>query len=254
MNQKEKTRAEFTRQAERIEKSPEFTDAKVLRLIASTAFAGPGRKILDVGCGPGILSEAMAMLGAEVTGMDLTAEMIKRAKARCTGMAGVTFIEGDAENLPFEDGAFDSAAARLTIHHFTKPKTVLREIRRILKPGGRLTVVDITSPADTREAQLHNALETLRDPSHVRAYSELDLSALISETGFSIVDMVKWTRERLFKEWVDLTGAPERAGPLEIVMRALAENGIGAGMGLRLENGEIAFRHQWVMITAVKNG
>lgn len=253
MNHKDTTRAEFSRQAANIEKSPEFTDAKVLNLIADACLAGPGRKILDVGCGPGILCEVFASLGADVTGIDLTGEMVERAKARCHGMENAVFFEGDAENLPFADGVFDSAATRLTIHHYSRPEEVLSEIRRVLKPGGLLLVADITSAADEKAAGLHNALETLRDPSHIKARCEKALLEMITGAGFGIMEAVSWKRERTFPEWAAITGAPERAGPLETVMRTLAENGIDAGIGLRIENGAIAFRHSWVMVTALKN-
>lgn len=251
---KERTREEFSRQASQLLKSDSFTDTEVLARIAKAAEAAPGRKLLDVGCGPGIVVEALARRGATVTGLDLTPTMLANARKRCeeAGLANVDFHEGEADNLPFSDETFDGVVSRLTIHHFENPREVLDEMRRVLRPGGRLVIADIVSPEDPDKAKLHNALETLRDPTHVQAWSNGALIEMIEAAEFALDAVAEWLKPRTFDEWIAITSAPERVGPVGAVMEALARGGVDAGIGLRIEEGQTAFDHAWVMVTAHK--
>ena len=104
--------------------------------------------------------------------------MLEKAKARCAkaGLSNVAFRSGDAENLPFKDAEFDGVVTRLAIHHFANPQRALDEMFRVLRPGGAAVIVDAVSSENLDESKLHNAIERLRDPSHVRMLpaSELD--------------------------------------------------------------------------------
>src|SRR4029079_3322625 len=125
---------------------------------------------LDVACGPGIVVEALARDAGGVVGCDLTPEMLEKARQRCAAakLTNVRFVPGRAEALPFEDAEFDVVVSRSALHHFLDPAATLREMARVLRPGGRMVTVDVMASEDPAEAALHNALEILRDPSHVR--------------------------------------------------------------------------------------
>jgi ubiquinone/menaquinone biosynthesis C-methylase UbiE len=70
--------------------------------------------------------------------------------------------------LPFEDASFDTVVSRSAVHHFPDPAAAFREMARVVRVGGRVITVDVQSAETADEAALHNALEILRDPSHVR--------------------------------------------------------------------------------------
>ena len=105
------------------------------------AFAGvkPGERVLDVGCGTGVVAVTAARAGAHVTGLDLTPVLLERAKENAS-IAGVEvgFIEGDAEHLPFADTSFDVVLSQLGHMFAPQPDIALAEMLRVLRPGGRI--------------------------------------------------------------------------------------------------------------------
>ena len=96
---------------------------------------GPGLKILDVACGSGMLSAMAASQGASATGIDFSPAMIAAAKGR---FPSLSFIEADAEQLPFADGSHDAVVIGFGVHHFPSPLKALHEAHRVLRAGGRL--------------------------------------------------------------------------------------------------------------------
>lgn len=121
------------------------------RAIASdiAATASPAAKLLEVGCGPGHLSVRLARdHGLDVTGLDLDPAMIGRARANAArgpkpDGRPPTFVVGDVAAMPFEDSAFDVVVSTLSMHHWSDPAAGLREIHRVLRPGGRALIWDL---------------------------------------------------------------------------------------------------------------
>ncbi|MEA1864458.1 MAG: methyltransferase domain-containing protein [Euryarchaeota archaeon] len=114
-------------------------EEKAWKSLLRKTIGGGAREILDIGAGTGFLSIMLAEIGYRVVGLDLSEEMIARArnKARNRGVE-VEFKPGDAENLPFETGSFDAIVNRAVLWTLPDPKKALAEWRRVLKPGGRL--------------------------------------------------------------------------------------------------------------------
>lgn len=105
----------------------------------------PTDEVLDAACGTGDLSRAFASAGARrVVGLDFTPEML--AIARTKGPGAIQYIEGDAMNLPFSDGSFDIVSIAFGIRNVSDPARALREFRRVLRPGGRLVVLEFSRP------------------------------------------------------------------------------------------------------------
>jgi len=106
-------------------------------------FPDDARKILDVGTGPGAVAVLIAEKGFDVTGVDLSSQMLKYARenAHKKGLS-IKFEECDTESLPFEDGVFDVVVSRHLLWTTTDPEIVLREWLRVLRPGGRLVYCD----------------------------------------------------------------------------------------------------------------
>jgi ubiquinone/menaquinone biosynthesis C-methylase UbiE len=94
----------------------------------------PGTSVLDVGCGPGYVSAAVTERGATAIGLDFSSEMVRIARR---SFSAIEFREGDAQNLPFADQAFDRVVANFALLHLTKPERACAEACRVLKAGGK---------------------------------------------------------------------------------------------------------------------
>jgi ubiquinone/menaquinone biosynthesis C-methylase UbiE len=245
---------EFARQAHTFDSWAEKADDRVAARFL-VALGGSGRgNLLDVACGPGVVTAAIAPGAASVTAFDATEPMLEKARDRCAkaGLVNVDFKCGDAEHLPFEDAQFDGVVSRLAVHHFADPQRALTEMFRVLRRGGTAVVVDVVSSEDAEESRLQNAIERLRDPSHVRMLPASELDVCIGRAGFDLVEHATWDKTREFEEWMGIVNDPARAEPLRAVVRALADAGRTAGVGLSIQDGRIVFFHRWRLLKAIK--
>jgi SAM-dependent methyltransferase len=176
---------QFTRQAVPFSTAPAIRNQEALNRMVAMAEAGPDDTVLDVACGPGLLVCAFARVVRHATGIDLTPAMLQQAREiqHERGLENVSWRQGDVLPLPYADGAFSIVSARFAFHHFPDPLAVLREMKRVCQPGGRIVVAD-SAPAAAKAAAF-NAMEQLRDPSHVRAMSVEELSSLFVAAGLT---------------------------------------------------------------------
>jgi ubiquinone/menaquinone biosynthesis C-methylase UbiE len=253
-NHEQRVRDEFTRQAETFSSAPAITDAALAQRIIDALGEEARGAVLDVACGPGVLSAAIAGSAREVVAFDLTTAMLAKAAQRCAaaGRGNVSFREGDATDLPFADAAFDAVVTRLSVHHFDRPARVFAEIFRVLRPGGVFVVVDVISSEVAVESELQNAIEILRDPSHTRMLPGTELAALVERAGFAIEARTTWDKPREFEEWMGIVNDASRVPPLRVVVQSLARAGVTAGMGLSVDADKIEFFHRWSLIAARK--
>ena len=245
---------EFGRQAQTFDIWAEKTDDQVAdRFRTALAKAGQGN-VLDVACGPGVVTAAIAPGANSVVAFDATEQMLEKAKARCAkaGLRNVQFRRGDAESLPFEVAQFDGVVTRLAVHHFANPQRAFDEMFRVLRPHGTAVIVDVVSSEDADESNLQNAIERLRDPSHVRRLPASELDACVARSGFRDLQRATWDKSREFEEWMGIVNDPDRAEPIRTVVRELANAGRTAGMGLSVENSQIVFFHRWRLLKATK--
>jgi ubiquinone/menaquinone biosynthesis C-methylase UbiE len=129
------------------------------RILARVIPAGGPLDALDVGSGTGFLALELAARGHRATGIDFAPAMVAKArdKAASLGLAA-RFEEGDAENLPYADGSFDLVISRHVLWTLPHPERALDEWRRVLRPGGRLAVIDGAQYTDaTAPPQRENA-------------------------------------------------------------------------------------------------
>jgi len=118
-------------------------DGRWRRLTAETAVR-PGNRVLDAACGTGDLAIADRRAGAaHVTGLDFSEQMLARARRKTVD---VEWVQGDLLALPFEDGSFDAATVGFGVRNVDDLSLALRELRRVLRPGGRLAILEITQP------------------------------------------------------------------------------------------------------------
>lgn len=111
----------------------------------------PSQRILDVATGTGMVAFALARRGCEVVGLDQSERMLGRAQARLAAtepaLAGrISFVQGEAERLPFADGAFDAVSFTYLLRYVDDPAATMRELARVVRPGGRIGMVEFGVP------------------------------------------------------------------------------------------------------------
>ncbi|MET3484821.1 class I SAM-dependent methyltransferase [Methylobacterium sp. 1973] len=173
--------------------------------------ARPGAKVLDLGCGGGHVAFTAAAAGAAVTAYDLSAEMLAAVSAEASrrGLDRIETRQGGAETLPFPDAIFDAVLTRYSAHHWRDVPAALAEARRVLRADGLLVVSDIVAPEDPLLDTHLQAVELLRDPSHVRDYRVSEWRALLEAAGFE-PGAVMASRPRMdFASWIARMRTPE---------------------------------------------
>jgi ubiquinone/menaquinone biosynthesis C-methylase UbiE len=205
------TRQRFAKTADRI---AALQDARAAELEAKMArFAAPEgtERALDSGSGAGALAFALAPHVREVVAVDLVPELLEQGRLRGERFPNVSFVEGDATRLPFQDGAFDLAGSLRTLHHIARPELAVAELARVTRPGGRVLVVDQIAPVDPLAALALNAFERARDPSHARALADIDLRHLF-EVNELVLRRADYEREpRDLGPYLDLAGCEGEA-------------------------------------------
>jgi ubiquinone/menaquinone biosynthesis C-methylase UbiE len=182
-----------------------------LSRLTELARSAPRLTALDLGCGAGHASYALAEGGAEATAYDLAPEMlaIVEAEARRRGLVNLQTTHGPAERLPFQDATFDLVVTRLSAHHWSDVPAALVEAGRVLKPGGSLIVIDVVAPESPLLDTILQTVEILRDASHVRDYRVSEWSAMFQAAGFQAPASDAWTLPTEFKSWTERMRTPE---------------------------------------------
>jgi ubiquinone/menaquinone biosynthesis C-methylase UbiE len=242
----ERIRTQFTRQAETYAGMQQTHDERALALLVRLSGARPGDRVLDVACGPGFLTMAFAQACASARGVDATPAFVERARrvAAERGLANASFAAGDVNALPEPTDSYDVVSCRAAFHHFPSPARVLTEMARVAKPGGTLLIGDLLGSEDGAQAELHDRIERLCDPSHARALPRSEFLALFRAQGLEVVHQPSSELHYDAEEWM-AHGGPDAAAAAEI--RRLLEasiEGDRAGLAVYREDGRLRFRHR----------
>jgi ubiquinone/menaquinone biosynthesis C-methylase UbiE len=141
-----------------------------------------GKRVLDVGCGDGALTEKLAKLGAEVIGIDANPDMIAAAMHRNAGR----YLVADASALPFEDDTFDAVTAMTVLCVCDDPKILVGEMARVLKPGGHLMIGELGRWSLWALSRRLRGLASNRTWRHVHFFTMAELKTLAVESGLHL--------------------------------------------------------------------
>lgn len=145
-------------------------------LMALAALADPDSTVGDLGCGTGQVSAAIAPFVGKVIGVDSSAAMLQAARKRLQGQRNIDLRRGELEALPIDDQWLDIATVTLVLHHIPEPGRALADVARVLKPGGRLVLVDMLP---------HDREHYRQQMGHVwLGFSEEHIERLFTEAGF----------------------------------------------------------------------
>jgi len=164
------------------------------------ALVNPGEVVGDLGCGTGRLARLLSPFAHTVIALDRSPEMLEVARRRTRDFKNVQVREGELEALPFEDASLDVAILALVLHYVVDPEVALGELYRVLRPGGRLLVLDM---------QPHNRTAFREEMGHVWL-------------GFSATELQGWLQGAGFVEstFAEVPADPDSSGPLLFTLRA----------------------------------
>jgi SAM-dependent methyltransferase len=254
--QHEVIRREFGKQAAHFgEPGLTLSNQEYLRWMVDQLALQSHFEVLDVAAGTGHLSRAIAPHVKRVVALDLTDEMLAQGRREATqqGLANVVFELGEAESLPYPGASFDLVVTRFSLHHFADVRGPVQEMARVCRPGGRVAVIDLVSPADPVVAQAYNHLEHLRDPCHLRALTVHELHRHLRDVGLTIVHTAPRDVEVTLERWLEMTQAAPEAR--QTIRAALTEDLRGirtTGMRPYMRGQDVKFLHAWLVVVGAK--
>jgi len=202
---------QFGRQAEAYVASPVHAAGEDLDQLERLAARLEPGQALDMGCGGGHASYRLSPHVLQVTACDLSESMLRAVEAEAgrRGLKNIVTRRCTVHDLPFPDAAFDLVVSRYSAHHWTDLSSGLAQARRVLKPGGTAVFMDSVAPRFTVADTFLQAMEILRDPSHVRDYSQVEWLRAVEEAGFKPVETVRHRVRLDFTSWTGRMATPE---------------------------------------------
>jgi ubiquinone/menaquinone biosynthesis C-methylase UbiE len=213
-------RSRFAPVAANYAKAKFHSSVEGLREVLELARPEPGDLALDVATGAGHVALALAPHLRRVYGLDLTREMLDQARRLASerGIVNVSWVIGDAEQLPFPDETFDLYTVRAAPHHFHDVDAFLHEAHRVLRPDRHAVIVDCAPPVPARDV-LHE-VEVRRDPSHVVSRTVEEWVERLEHAGFEVESAIPRELDWDFEDWMRNMEVP---APLVADLAAVVE-------------------------------
>ena len=208
----------FAPQAEAYLTSQVHTTGRDLELLAEAIFETPAARVLDLGCGAGHATFAAAGSAGEVIAYDLTDSMLRVVEkaAADRGLANIRTVQGSVEKLPFASASLDWVISRYSAHHWHNLDLAMAEIARVLKPGGQVCLIDVAGGPEPLLDTHIQAVELLRDPSHVRDYTECEWLDFFHRHALTAEVAYRWRLPIEFSSWITRIGtAPARVAAIQ---------------------------------------
>ncbi len=207
-------RAEFTHQSSSFGRAAVMTSAETLGALVEIVPEDAAGAWVDLACGPGLVTRAVAGRVGSVLGLDLTPAMVEEAKRRAEeeGVANVEFSVADATATELPEASFDGAITRLSLHHIPGPARVVAEMARLVRPGGCVVIGDIAADMDGEAVAWREEIERLRDPSHWACVTPGRLRAMGEAAGLALESERLVPIEIDYEEWLERgSGGPAAA-------------------------------------------
>lgn len=203
MDIKKDVQQQFGKNAGSYVSSPIHKDGKDLVKMTEIAKLTGQEVLLDIATGGGHTANAFAPLVNKILALDITAEMLAAAKKfiKNNGHQNVEYIQGDAEQLPFNDDSFDIVTCRIAPHHFPNVDSFIKEVHRVLKPGGQFLLDDNVVPESDEFDQFYNTIEKIRDYSHFRAWKKSEWLQKLEESGLEVFEWHRFEKTFHFESW-----------------------------------------------------
>lgn len=211
-------------------------------------------RMLDVSTGGGHTALKFAPLVAVVVASDITPEMLNAAEKFISGqnVTNVEFKLADAQDLPFCDGDFDLVTNRIALHHYPDALRAVREMARVLKPGGLIGFVDNVVPPNKQAADYINAFEKLRDFSHHWCFSLEQLEQMFTKSGLKIEHTESSRKKMNFEDWANRMGCPPDLKKQLQEQLERATSIAGEFLNPRMEDGRLWFDLEEAILIARK--
>ena len=157
-----------------------------LSFLVDWANVSSAAAVLDVGCGTGELARLLLEQNPHqaIVGIDISEEMLVQARQKLRNVEQVTFEQASASALPIPDNTFEVVVSANAFHYFPEPKEALAEMRRVLKPDGKIVILDWCK--DFLVCQICDWVLQRLDPAHQQCYTEAELHDLLKTAGFRI--------------------------------------------------------------------
>jgi ubiquinone/menaquinone biosynthesis C-methylase UbiE len=208
-------------------------------LAALAALAAGRSRVLDLGCGGGHVAYAAAALAGEVVAYDLSAQMLAVVAETAAGrrLVNLTTQQGPAERLPFADASFDCVLSRYSAHHWRDFDAGLREAARVTRPGGTVAMVDVVSPGWPAHDTFLQAIELLRDTSHVRDRSRAEWEAAASRAGLLGQSVTQFRVALEFASWIARMRTPATLAEAIRAVQAAVSDDVRRHFDVRADGG-----------------
>ena len=177
---KERSKSTFNQQADTYDEDIHGQHARTLYPVLLSKLAHiPFQRALDLGCGTGEMMKMLLQVDdqRELYGIDLSEKMLSVAESKLSGK--VRLVLGDSEHLPFADNFFDVVYCNDSFHHYPAPENVIREVQRVLKPGGTFLIGDCWQPLVGRA--IMNFYMRHSKEGDVKIYSKEEMVSLLSQ-------------------------------------------------------------------------
>ena len=203
---------------------------------------------LDAATGAGFTAIKMAQKISEVYALDMVDRMLEETAklAEEKGLKNVITVKGYVDSMPFEDGKFDVVTSRRAPHHFRDKNKFAGECYRVLKPGGRIGIDDMTAPDSVINSL--NEMERIRDPSHMYAASPEGWTEILQDAGFGNIKREIYSRQITFEQWLNPVHMDSEEGKKSFEYIELD----GSGYSSFIKWDGKSFYKSWIVIVGTK--
>ena len=261
-NHLDKIRERFTATADVFSQNVRVTRKAEAERLAEIATGGLARAAeataIDLACGPGTFTRPLAARVGRAIGVDLTLAMVEKARSEAAreAIANIEFVCSDVYALPFASGAADIVTCGYAFHHMTDPARALAEMSRVIRPGGRIAIIDIIVP-EGFDPRHQNAIERERDPSHTDTLTAARFRAMFRDAGLRVRSESIHENFHDFDYWMQNAGSALGDDIYARTRRAMEKFMTGDASGFRprpsgKDGASLEFTHTVLLIVGEK--